>query len=191
MTNFYTADPHFGHESVIKFCGRPFGSVDEMDATILQNYQRAMSRSDDLWIIGDFAFAKEPEKEKLRKMLRSIPGRKHLVTGNHDRPWVRRLTEWSSVHDFIEIKEDGQRISLCHYPLLTWPGIRHGALHLFGHVHNNWQGSKGAINVGVDVFDFKPVRLFDIRKRNADLPDNPLLEKLEPGMAGLASETTA
>lgn len=191
MTNFYTADPHFGHEAIIKFCGRPFSNVAEMDATILQNYQRAMTRSDDLWIIGDFAFAKVTEKEKLRKMLRSIPGRKHLVAGNHDRPWVRELAEWSSVHDFIEIKEDGQRISLCHYPLLTWPGIRHGALHLFGHVHNNWQGSKGAINVGVDVFDFKPVRLFDIRKRNTELPVNPMLAQLEPGMGNVEAETAA
>jgi hypothetical protein len=37
MTNWYTADPHFGHENVIKFCNRPFRSANHMDAVLMQN----------------------------------------------------------------------------------------------------------------------------------------------------------
>ena len=37
MTNWYTADPHFGHENVIKFCDRPFRSANHMDAVLMQN----------------------------------------------------------------------------------------------------------------------------------------------------------
>jgi len=37
MTIWYTADTHFGHENVMKFCDRPFSSVEEMDATLIAN----------------------------------------------------------------------------------------------------------------------------------------------------------
>lgn len=62
------------------------------------------------------------------------------------------------------------------------PSIRHGALHGFGHVHGNWRGSRGCVSIGVVVWDFRPVTLFDIRKRSQELPVNPLLEQLEPGV---------
>ncbi len=38
MANWYTADPHFGHENILRFCQRPFRSTSEMDAAILANY---------------------------------------------------------------------------------------------------------------------------------------------------------
>lgn len=64
MTNWYTADTHFGHENVIPFCGRPFRSAGHMDTVLIENLWSKVGPEDDLWIIGDFAFgpkAKEPE----------------------------------------------------------------------------------------------------------------------------------
>lgn len=56
MTIWYTADTHFAHENVIKFCGRPFSSVEEMDAILIANMCARVREGDDLWIIGDFDF---------------------------------------------------------------------------------------------------------------------------------------
>lgn len=178
--NYYTADPHFGHSSIMEFCNRPFTSVAEMDDRILSNYKGVMRPKDDLYIIGDFAFAKMEEKARLEKLLSSIPGRKHLVKGNHDKEWMTQLSGWHTVKDLVEIKEDGQRLTLCHYPMITFPGARHGALQLFGHVHDNWAGSRNSVNVGVDLWDFRPVTLDEIRCRAATLPVNPLWDKVEP-----------
>lgn len=33
---YYIGDLHFGHENVIKFDHRPFGSVEEMDKALIQ-----------------------------------------------------------------------------------------------------------------------------------------------------------
>jgi calcineurin-like phosphoesterase family protein len=178
--NFYTADPHFFHQNIIEFCNRPFGSVTEMNGRILSNYQSVMTPEDDLWIIGDVAVVSIDAADKLTGMLSSIPGRKHLVTGNHDKPWIRGLDVWTSVHDLTEIADDGTRVTLCHYPMITFPGARRGALQLFGHVHQNWRGSRNSVNVGVDVWEFRTLALAEIKTRAARQPMNPVWNLVEP-----------
>lgn len=178
--NYFTADPHFGHDNIRTFCNRPFSTVAAMDAAMLSAYQSAMAPDDDLWIIGDFAFAHSDDAERLEALLAAIPGRKHLIKGNHDKPWMTKLKGWASVHDMVQIIEDGTRLTLCHYPMITWPGSRHGALQLFGHVHDNWAGSRNSINVGVDLWGFRPVTLPEIKARAESLPINPLWHRVEP-----------
>lgn len=66
------------------------------------------------------------------------------------------------------------------YPMLTWNHVRRDALMMFGHVHDNWQGHRNCVNVGVDVWDFKPVRFEDIAARGAALPVSPHWTAVEP-----------
>lgn len=103
MAHLYTADPHFGHGRIMGFCKRPFASVEDMDGRMLRAMQEAMRPEDDLWIIGDFAFASADQAGRLEAMLASIPGRKHLLRGNHDKPWMLKLAGWASTHDMVEI----------------------------------------------------------------------------------------
>lgn len=153
-----------------------------MDAHILAQYQARVGRTDDFWIIGDFAFAKahDGSRDYIANIFSAIPGRKHLIVGNHDRSWIRELG-WSSTSHFHEISVDKRRLTLCHYPLITFPVARHGALQLFGHVHQNWAGSRNSVNVGVDLWEFRPVSVDDIAERAQSLPINPLWDVLEPG----------
>lgn len=38
MTVFFTSDTHFGHEAIIRHCGRPFASVAEMDEALIARW---------------------------------------------------------------------------------------------------------------------------------------------------------
>jgi calcineurin-like phosphoesterase family protein len=135
---------------------------------------------DDLWIIGDFAYgpaSKAPGYAE--KIFKALPGRKHLVVGNHDDERTKKLP-WASVQDMAVFDDEGRRVVLCHYPMITWDGARRGALHLFGHVHNNWEGAYHSVNVGVDLWGFAPNRLEAIAAKAERLPRNSYWEFVEP-----------
>ncbi len=185
MVKWYTADPHFGHENIMTFCRRPFRNTKGMDNTIIRNLWSCVGPEDELWILGDFADPRGAcSPTWLMTIFDQLPGKsKHFVTGNHDYETVLKLP-WDSVNALVEVPDGPkkQRNTLCHYPLLTWNYSRRGALNLFGHVHNNWLGSRNSINVGVDVWDFMPVRFEDIEERAKTLPINKYWEEVEPGL---------
>lgn len=180
MAHYYTADLHLGHAGIIDLCGRPFASVEAMDEALIDNLRATVTAKDDLWILGDLAMVRGPEKERIAQLFQRIPGRKHLIAGNHDKPWIRALN-WASVETLREIKDEGRRVTLCHYPLMTWPGARHGALQFFGHVHDNWAGCRGCVNVGVDLWDFRPVTFEAASARSQSMERNAYWDRLEPG----------
>ncbi|MRX49452.1 metallophosphoesterase [Paracoccus sp. S-4012] len=128
-----------------------------MDAALLAG-TTMIGADDDLWHLGDFACSETAaDRAQASAMFGVLPGRKHLVRGNHDDDWVARALPWVSVHDLVEVEAGGCRFVLCHYPLLTWNGAHEGAVHLFGHVHTDWRGAAGQVNVGVDQWSFKAV----------------------------------
>jgi len=179
--HWYTADLHLNHERVITFCDRPFTNASEMDSRICDTICSMVGTDDDLWILGDFAFAKGASRDRITARFLSLPGRKHLVLGNHDLPWVTELP-WHSVQDIVTVQDGDTTFVLCHYPMITWNGARRGAIQLFGHVHNNWKGSANAVNVGVDVWNFAPVQRQEILQRARQLPVNKHWHEVEPGV---------
>lgn len=122
MANFYTADLHLCHAAVIDMCDRPFASVEEMDEALVEKIRAVVTQKDDLWIVGDLAITSGEEgRARVAKLFKRIPGRKHLITGNHDKKWIQDLS-WTSVEPLLEIKDQGRRVTMCHYPLMTWSG---------------------------------------------------------------------
>ncbi|WP_102227272.1 metallophosphoesterase, partial [Acidimangrovimonas sediminis] len=142
------------------------------------NFRACVGDDDDLWILGDFAFGKA--EDQLSGWFHQLPGRKHLIIGNHDDEAIISLP-WASVADLTEIRDGDQALVLCHYPMITWKGARRGALQLFGHVHDQWKGSRNSINVGVDQWDFRPVQISDIARRARKLPINKHWKDVEHG----------
>ena len=74
--HWYTADLHLNHEAIIRFCKRPFDCAPEMDSRICDAICSTVDPDDDLWIIGDFAFAKETARGAIQARFASLPGRK-------------------------------------------------------------------------------------------------------------------
>ncbi len=174
---FYTADLHFGHENIIRYCKRPFASVAEMDAILVANWNAVVSDDDDVWVLGDVAMG--PIDEGLANVGR-LAGHKVLVTGNHDRCWAgnpRGHDEWleryqragfAEIHQgTVETTLEGRAVLAAHFPyegdshdedrFTRWRPVDTGAWLLHGHVHTKWQVKGRQINVGVDVWNHTPV----------------------------------
>ena len=170
---FFTSDTHFGHKNIIRYCGRPFSDVREMDRALIARWNDAVGPNDVVYHLGDFtldgaAFASS--------IFRQLQGRIRVL-GNHwhhDARWLPRdfgpsPIESASGHPVeilppivVERMRFGDRkraIVLCHYPFAEWDGRHHGAWHLHGHSHGTHRGDGAKLDVGVDCHDFAPVPL--------------------------------
>ncbi len=49
MERFYIADLHFGHENVIRLSERPFETIEEMDQTLINNWNNAVGDDDEIY----------------------------------------------------------------------------------------------------------------------------------------------
>jgi calcineurin-like phosphoesterase family protein len=167
MKTFFTADTHFGHASMIKF-GRPFGTVAEMDETMILHWNAVVTPDDDIWHLGDFCYR---SAQAPASYLRRLNGRKHLVHGNHDFEQTKEAPGWASSQVYAEITVDSIRIVAFHYALRTWAKVGKGALHFYGHSHGRLPGDRQSLDVGVDCWDFRPVSLTEIHRRLRTQPE--------------------
>lgn len=83
MATFWTSDTHFGHERIIDLCSRPFSSVDEMNFTMIENFNSQAGPDDVIVHTGDAVLGKLDENLPLINL---INARIILYVGNHDRP---------------------------------------------------------------------------------------------------------
>ncbi len=172
---YFTSDTHFGHENIIKYCKRPFRDKYEMDCTIIENWNKAVRPTDTVIHCGDVTFYGRDQADKIIKQLN---GYKIVIRGNHDKG-LQRLKEYGfdEAHDNMQLKLlDGRLVNISHYPYyehsiksayakpkLLAKNLRNdGRWLLCGHVHDNWKNIDKMVNVGVDVWDFKPVSEYDL-----------------------------
>lgn len=175
---FFTSDTHFGHANIIKYCNRPFSDVEEMDRAMISRWNECVRPHDTVYHLGDFCFG---GPENADRYFRSLNGLIHVIAvpWHHDRSWLPRDLDnpdyvskqghsvWLHLCECLmrnyEYGDDKypKSIHMSHYPLASWEAKFHGGWHLYGHVHNNpFEALQGpALNVGVDVNDFRPVSL--------------------------------
>jgi calcineurin-like phosphoesterase family protein len=136
---FYIADMHLGHRNILRFDNRPFETVEEMEETIIHNWNGRVTEEDIVYVLGD-AFWKS-EKDSVR-LIQRLNGHKHLIQGNHDRVHGRLRFYWESIEHYAEIKDGNTLIILSHYPILFYRNQHFGAVMLYGHVHNSREWRK-------------------------------------------------
>lgn len=99
---YFTSDLHLGHANAIEFTDRPFANVDEMNETLIRNINMVVGKTDELWILGDFAY--KVDREKVRGLRNSILCKRvHLVVGNHDKDYSQDHI-FQSVQHYKELK---------------------------------------------------------------------------------------
>lgn len=163
MKVWFTADNHFGHANIIKFCKRPFSNAQEMDREMIRRWNERVAPEDTVRHLGDFSFQNQGN------YIHALNGAKHLIVGNHDHKRMQKVG-WASIKDMDLITVDSTDIVLCHYGLRVWHKSHYGALHFYGHSHGTLPGDSQSLDVGVDCWDFRPVSLDEIKQRLATLP---------------------
>ena len=177
MATFFTGDTHFGDRRVLRFDHRPFPDLAAHDAAIVERWNETVGPEDEVWHLGDFALG--PNRQQIFELLASLNGRKHLIVGNNDELDTLEAPGWASLQHYAEIEVDGRRLVLCHYPFRTWNDIGRGVIDLHGHSHGRLTPAPRQYDVGVDVWDFRPVTLATIlarRRRTAKRYRPPLPE---------------
>lgn len=163
---WFTSDTHFGHDNVIKYCNRPFSSCEDMNETMIRNWNAVVSPDDEVWHLGDFAFR---SIEFARQIFDRLNGCKHLVRGNHDRQGhttlftTCRLGSDRTLGLGGDLFPDGVHVELVHDPARKRSEAKY-VLH--GHVHEVWaeRNLDGIryVNVGQDVRGFRPISLDEV-----------------------------
>lgn len=133
MSKFYIADLHLGHENVITHDSRPFADTEEMHAALVRNWNSAVGQGDEVYILGDFAWKNAEGLTALDEM----NGRKFLILGNHDKPTEEMKSRFEWIKEQAVVRDGSDEVVLCHYPIAHWYNQFRGAVHLYGHVHNN------------------------------------------------------
>jgi calcineurin-like phosphoesterase family protein len=177
-TKFYTSDFHFGHAAILQSCAatRPFDTVEEMDAAIVDNINARSKATDILYVLGDFALSNNAAY--VEHLFHNIRPRKVLILGNHDvdnkgeiKQVIRDLPWDRPPVDALETKDGGRRLWLSHYAHRTWPAMHYGSYHFFGHSHGRTPGYGRSRDVGIDVPDTNlGPRTFS--ELIADMPDD-------------------
>ena len=116
---YLTSALHLGHRNVIRLCNRPFTDIEEMDQTLIDNWNRRIQAQDTVYILGNLMFRNEKPPEEY---LRQLRGKKHLIIGNHDRDWIKKcdLGKFFESVTNLNFASDGQhQMTLCHYPMMS------------------------------------------------------------------------
>ena len=143
---FLIADLHFGDSdmcSLLKEDGhpiRPFKSVEEHDATLIENWNKVVNDGDKVYVLGDVA-----QKKKDLEKFTELHGKKILIKGNHD---IYEMKEYAKY--FKDIRgthrlENG--ILMSHIPVHPSTFGKAHKVNVHGHIHDK------------RVMEFKPDNL--------------------------------
>ena len=176
---FLTADHHFGHNNIIKFTDRPFENIEQMDNTLIENWNSQVLPGDTVIHLGDFTLM---DYAIARRYFSRLNGNVKILANpwHHDRRWLtgigkepKALRSASGVEVellppmvVLEIPELGNEghslaVTLCHYPMAVWDRKHYGAWHCHGHSHGEFKydADDYAIDVGVDATGYYPIDL--------------------------------
>lgn len=179
MTVYFTGDQHFAHQSqkggIIKYCDRPFATIDEMDEVLITEWNKVVSPNDTIYHLGDFTLGNE---QVARRYFLRLNGKVFILgnTFHHDKRWLKarkpywtRQCEVTILPPIYVMKINELFIVLCHFPLAEghWPRVHYNSISLFAHCHGRYKPRGKALDVGVDSVakiwgQYRPVSLAEI-----------------------------
>ena len=189
VTDFITSDTHFGHLLVAELRG--FNLVEEHDRALIENWNQTVGKNDTVYHLGDFSMSLKHVKvgRLLNGRIILIAGNHDQIwhrrfKSQNIRRALRQTVfyqEQGGFHDIITagtmlLGNPGSRneVVLSHLPvsgdhrdIIRYQDRRPlpGKLPvLCGHVHGAWKTQGKQLNVGVDVWNYRPIRLDEATK---------------------------
>ena len=177
---FWTSDTHFSHGNILKYCNRPFESIEAMNEALVANWNSVVGPDDHVYHLGDVCFGNvekwnwclEPDK---------LNGHFHLIIGNHDLDRLFRPGTMIERFDSIDFQKiliiEGWTVIMNHFPFLSFSNnFDHKVIQLFGHIHSGPDGIGNVMtggkepqwnqyDVGVDNNNYIPVSWAQIKER--------------------------
>jgi len=162
------SDTHYSHRGILSphmTRPRPFASIEEHDETLIARWNARIRDDDLVYHVGDFAYG--CSHARAREIFDRLRGRKHLFLGNHDEkamrlPWAEPPVQARRIVIQDPGMECGQGVWLSHYAHRVWDGMWRGDIHAFGHSHGSLPGTARSCDVGVDAWEYRPVRLSEV-----------------------------
>ena len=164
---FFTADEHFGHDAIRKYCNRPFASVEEMDGALVANFNSCVGVGDTIYHLGDFCFKNKTSSVGYRSRLN---GNNIFLKGNHDK-------ETNDLPHIMEITIEGQFIVLAHYSMRVWNRCHYGSWQLYGHSHGTLPPIGKQFDVGVDNNNYFPISFTQLKEKLDLVPNHVVFDK--------------
>ena len=166
---YYTADLHLGHVNILKYCQRPWATIEEHDQALIDNWNKKVGKNDLVYVVGDFTMI--TNNEKIIAYAKQLHGQLYLIKGNHDKnnypPDIFKEIVW-----YKEIHDEHRKIILFHYPIEFWQGAyakdirgeqqKLPSVHLHGHSHTLATVRPNRFDVGIDAQNYEPVTLEEL-----------------------------
>lgn len=178
---FLTSDTHWNHKNIILYCQRPFETVEEMNESLITNWNNTVPKDGIVFHLGDFALG---GSSAWLDILPRLNGQIHLILDNHDvknfRPGY--ASSFASVQEQLTVKVNKNLLILTHFPLLcyndTW-GTEQNCWNIHGHVHickdreaNNGKDFErmklvfpAQYDAGVDLNNYTPISYGQLKER--------------------------
>ena len=159
---YLIADTHFNHSNIIKYCNRPFKDIDEMNNTIINNWNRVVDKDDIVYHLGDVLLG-----DDIKSFLNRLNGKIYLIRGNHDGKSINFYNNIGLEVVPTKTKLEEYKIILSHRPLEN-NQIPNGYINIHGHIHNaklddSFDSNKHKC-VSVEVIDYMPIEIEKVRK---------------------------
>lgn len=152
---FFISDTFFGRTNIIDLYDRPYSSIEDMNKSLVNNWNKAVSNSDTVFHLGNFAW----EPNIAHEILSSLNGNIFIVPGESD----AALLEIGDTLDHITILDDQilmideLDLVISHWELADWPGRELGTIHIHG--GETAIGERNKINARCDFWNYSPVEL--------------------------------
>lgn len=160
MGYFFTSDEHYNHKNIIKYCNRPFNSIEEMNEVIIKKHNEVVNKKDRVIHAGDFCF------EFPMNYIKRLNGEHTFIRGCHDN-W---MSKW--YRDIWQKTIDDNHIVVCHYSMRVWPRSHYNSWQLYGHSHSGLEPVGKQWDISVDNNNFYPVSYEQIVQIMKDRPNN-------------------
>jgi len=168
---YFSSDLHLNHNRDFIYEPRGFSCVDKMNETIIENFNKIITKKDDLYLLGDTFLGDLNEGISL---FNQLPGKIHIIWGNHCTD--SRKEAIAQCHNVIKIygfatmlKYNKHHFYLSHFPTITTnfddykKPLKERTLCLAGHTHSKEKFEKwNTYNVAVDAHNCFPVSIEQI-----------------------------